>query len=224
MTVPWDRSMPIRITWIPLALLLSLALAGTISSTAGAASAERRSAVKSLLEMRRQNVVLQQWDLSCAAAALATILRYQHGEVVTERSVALGLIDREEYIANPYLVRLRQGFSLLDLKRFVDELGYLGIGLGQLDLPDLLERAPIIVPVHLQGYPHFVIFRGTLGNSVLLADPAFGNLTLSVEKFMAGWIYYRDIGRVGFLVTETGTPAPPGRLSASALDFVLLRP
>ena len=216
--------MPIRITWIPLALLLSLALAGTISSTAGAASAERRSAVKSLLEMRRQNVVLQQWDLSCAAAALATILRYQHGEVVTERSVALGLIDREEYIANPYLVRLRQGFSLLDLKRFVDELGYLGIGLGQLDLPDLLERAPIIVPVHLQGYPHFVIFRGTLGNSVLLADPAFGNLTLSVEKFMAGWIYYRDIGRVGFLVTETGTPAPPGRLSASALDFVLLRP
>lgn len=216
--------MPIRITWIPLALLLSLALAGTISSTAGAASAERRSAVKSLLEMRRQNVVLQQWDLSCAAAALATILRYQHGEVVTERSVALGLIDREEYIANPYLVRLRQGFSLLDLKRFVDELGYLGIGLGQLDLPDLLERAPIIVPVHLQGYPHFVIFRGSLGNSVLLADPAFGNLTLSVEKFMAGWIYYRDIGRVGFLVTETGTPAPPGRLSASALDFVLLRP
>ena len=187
--------MPIRITWIPLALLLSLALAGTISSTAGAASAERRSAVKSLLEMRRQNVVLQQWDLSCAAAALATILRYQHGEVVTERSVALGLIDREEYI-----------------------------GLGQLDLPDLLERAPIIVPVHLQGYPHFVIFRGTLGNSVLLADPAFGNLSLSVEKFMAGWIYYRDIGRVGFLVTETGTPAPPGRLSASALDFVLLRP
>lgn len=187
----------------------------------GGAAAEP---VRSLLEMRQRNVVLQQWDLSCAAAALATILRYQHGEPVTERSVALGLIKREEYIANPDLVRIRQGFSLLDLKRYVDGIGFQGIGLGKLEFPDLLARAPIIVPVNLQGFPHFVIFRGATANSVLLADPAFGNVTMSAAKFMNGWIDYRDIGRVGFIVTESGTPAPPGRLSASAMDFVALRP
>ena len=142
--------------------------------------------VRSLIENRHQNVVLQQWELSCAAAALATILRYQYGNPVTERSVAFGLIDRKEYIANPDLVRLRQGFSLLDMKRFVDALGYEGVGLGQLAFSDLLERAPIIVPVNLQGYPHFVVFRGATSNAVLLADPAFGNVTMSIHKFMNG--------------------------------------
>jgi predicted double-glycine peptidase len=179
--------------------------------------------VRSLIEQRYQNVVLQQWELSCAAAALATILRYQHGVPVTERSVALELIDRKEYLANPDLVRLRQGFSLLDLKRYVDALGYEGIGLGQLAFVDLLERAPIIVPVNLQGYPHFVVFRGATPNRVLLADPAFGNVTMSIRKFVDGWIEYKDINRVGFVVTESGTLAPPGRLSARSLDFLVLQ-
>lgn len=179
--------------------------------------------VRSLIEDRHRHVVLQQWELSCAAAALATVLRYQYGEPVTERSVALGLIDREEYIANPDLVRLRQGFSLLDMKRFVDALGYEGEGLGQLTFGDLVERAPIIVPVNLQGYPHFVVFRGATSGEVLLADPAFGNVTMSIRKFVEGWILYQDIGRVGFMVTEQGRPAPPGRLAARASEFMLLR-
>lgn len=206
-------------------LVLSLWLAlvvGLYGSTAGQAG-EPAPPVRSMAESRHQNVVLQRWDLSCAAAALATILRYQHGEPVTERSVALGLIDREEYLANPQLVRLRQGFSLLDLKRFTDGLGYQGVGLGQLAFPDLLERAPIIVPVNLQGYPHFVVFRGATSNTVLLADPAFGNVTMSIAKFMKGWIDYREIGRVGFVVTESGNTVPPGRLSPRAMDFVVLR-
>ena len=32
-------------------------------------------------------------------------------------------MSREEYLANPMLVRLRQSFSLLDMKRFVDGRG-----------------------------------------------------------------------------------------------------
>jgi predicted double-glycine peptidase len=179
--------------------------------------------VKSLVEIRQQHVILQQWELSCAAAALATVLRYQHGVPVTEHSVALGLIDREEYLTNPQLVRLRQGFSLLDLKRYADALGFEGVGLGQLAFKDLLVRAPIIVPVNLRGYPHFVVFRGSTQNRVLLADPAFGNVTMSIAKFMDGWIDYRDIHHVGFIVTRSGELAPPGKLSPGIQDFVLLQ-
>lgn len=209
---------PIGATRIALSLWLALAAAPH-----GSPAAQAAEPVRSLLEMRRMNVVLQQWDLSCGAAALATVLRYQFGEPVTERSVALGLIDREEYIADPTLVRRRQGFSLLDLKRFVDALGYQGVGLGQLAFADLLERAPVIVPVNLQGYPHFVVFRGAAADTVLIADPAFGNVTMSVATFMNGWIEYREVGRVGFVVTKSGVVAPPGQLSARALDFVVLR-
>ena len=45
--------------------------------------------------MRRDRVVVQKWDLSCGAAALATILTYQHGDPVPEREIATGLIQRE---------------------------------------------------------------------------------------------------------------------------------
>ena len=180
-------------------------------------------AVKSLLEMRHENVVVQEWDLSCGAAALATILNHQYDDPVSEREIAAGLIRRDEYLENPDLVRLRNGFSLLDLKRYVDERGYQGIGYGNLEFQDLVDMAPIMVPADLSGYPHFVVFRGARGNRVLLADPGFGNRTMLASKFEAAWLAYPEVGRVGFVVAPVDGTAPPGRLAATSLDFVSLR-
>src|ERR687892_1070385 len=137
-------------TWISVALILSAAAGAPLL-------AAERGPVKSLLEMRQNRVVIQDWDLSCGSAALATLLNYQHGDLVSEREIAEGLIERQEYIANPLLVRARHGFSLLDLKRYVDERGYQAIGYGKLTLADLVEQAPIIVPVNFLGYNHFVV-------------------------------------------------------------------
>ncbi len=170
--------------------------------------------------MRRANVVVQEWDLSCGAAALTTILKYQHGADITEREVARGLIAREEYLDHPELVQIRQGFSLLDLKRFVDGHGYRGIGYGQLQLQDLVERAPIMVPINTIGYNHFVVFRGLAGNRVLLADPAWGNRTMPIEHFERVWIDYGRIGRVGFVVAGLDGPVPPGELAPQLRDFL----
>ena len=125
------------------------------------------------------------------------------------------MISREEYLANPDLVRMQQGFSLLDLKRFVDARGYQGIGYGNLEFQDLVDMAPIMVPVDLSGYPHFVVFRGALGNRVLLADPGFGNRTMLASKFESAWLDYPEFGRVGFVVAPVDGTAPPGRLAAS---------
>jgi predicted double-glycine peptidase len=178
--------------------------------------------VKSLLEMRRDKVVVQEWDLSCGAAALATILNYQHDDPVTEREVAKGLIDREEYLENPDLVRARFGFSLLDLKRYVDERGYEGIGYGDLTLDDLLERAPIMVPVNFNGYNHFVVFRGVMRERVLLADPAYGNRTMTVREFESAWLSYPQFGKVGFVVARTDGLTPPNALAPLPSDFVMV--
>jgi predicted double-glycine peptidase len=179
--------------------------------------------VRSLLEMREERVVIQEWDLSCGAAALATVLNYQLGDPVSEREIALGLMHRSEYLDDPTLVLQRMGFSLLDLKRYVEGRGYAGIGYGKLELADLIERAPLIVPVHLNGYNHFVVFRGVHGNRVLIADPAWGNRTLTRDEFEDAWLDYGQFGRVGFVVARADGSLPENRLAPRPDDFVFLR-
>ncbi len=184
--------------------------------------AEARS-VTSLLEIRRENVVIQKWDLSCGAAALATLLNYQQGDFVTEKEIAKSLMSRPEYIKYPGLVTARQGFSLLDLKRYVDGRGYKGNGYGKLTFEDLLKKAPIIVPVSIFGYNHFVIFRGMQGNRVLLADPAWGNRTMLVEAFENIRIDFPQIGKVGFMIARLDGAEPLNNLAPKAKEFVMTR-
>lgn len=190
---------------------------------AGGSSAAGRGPVKSLLELRQDKVVVQEWDLSCGAAALATILTYQHNDPVSEREVARGLMRRDEYLAQPELVKMRLGFSLLDLKRYVDQRGYEGVAYGQLTFEDLIAFAPILTPINLHGFNHFVVFRGSYGNRVLLSDPSYGNTTMTHEQFKRLWASYPELGKVGFVVERRDGRMPPNRLLPRASDFVLLQ-
>jgi uncharacterized protein len=177
--------------------------------------------VRSMLELRHHDVVIQTWDLSCGAAALATLLRYEWGDPVTEKQVAQGLMTRKEYIQHPNVVQIREGFSLLDLKRYADAHGFKGEGYGQLDFNDLIEDAPIMVPVDALGYNHFVVFRGVMGDRVLLADPAWGNRTMTIDKFKRMWLDYgKSMGHVGFLVKRPGV-APASRMLPQPDEFVM---
>ena len=179
--------------------------------------------VKSLLEMRHHNVVLQEWDLSCGAAALTTLLRYQHGIDTTEKEVAKALIQRKEYIEDPDLLAYKQGFSLLDLKMHAERLGLNGQGFGRLTIDNLIQYAPIIVPVRIQDYNHFAVFRGIANDRVLLADPAWGNRVLTESAFEEAWIDFGKLGHIGFAVTSDTPETDLNLLSPTALDFVMLR-
>lgn len=189
-----------------------------VSSTALAAESPRP--VRSLLELRQRNVVIQKWDFSCGAAALATVLNGQYSDPVTERQIARTMMKRREYLANPNLVSIRQGFSLLDLKRFVEARGYKGIGYGNMSLEDLISNAPAIVPVNTHGYNHFVVFRGRVNNRILLADPAWGNRSMPVDEFERMWIDFPGMGKIGFVVRTQGGAASPGALAPDAQDVV----
>src|ERR1700730_13062864 len=123
----------------------------------GSDPAEANQPVQSVLETRHDRVMIQKWDLSCGSAALGTLLRYQFGEPVSEKEITLALLGRAEYVAHPELLQVREGFSFLDLKRYVQtyRMGlYKGEGLGQLELNDLIERAPLMVAVNALGYNH----------------------------------------------------------------------
>lgn len=184
---------------------------------------EAREPVRSLLEIRRDNVVIQEWDLSCGAAALTTVLNQQFGDPAEEKEIAKALISRREYIDNPKLVQVRQGFSLLDLKRVAEGRGYVGTGYGKMTVGDLVERAPVLVPIMANGYNHFVIFRGQMADRVLVADPAFGNYTMPARKFENAWIEYPEFGKVGFVVSARDGRTPRNGLAPRPEDFVALR-
>lgn len=140
--------------------------------------------VFSFLEIRERNLVRQAWDASCGAAALSTVLTHHFGDVYTEATIAISILANTD----PHLVRKRGGFSLLDLKRFAEAVGYTATGYGGLTLDDLAEHdGPSIIPVRIRGLDHFVVFRGRAAGRVLIGDPAFGNLTLSEERFEEYW-------------------------------------
>lgn len=187
-----------------------------------AARDDGRRAVVSLLEQRETLVVMQGWDYSCGAASLATLLNFQHGDPVTEREIAMGLMARPEYVENPFIVNLRQGFSLADLKLYVDARGYRGRGLGRISLDGLVERAPAMVPIMVNGSSHFVVFRGRRAHRVLLADPLFGSRTMTIEQFLSAWPDYGDHGRVAFVVERLDGLPPPNRLDPHPHDFPTL--
>lgn len=170
-----------------------------------------RRVVRSLLEFRHENVVIQQWDISCGAAALATILNYQYGDHLSEKTIAEAMLRRTD----PLRVKFRGGFSLLDLKRFAESRGYSADGYTNVSIENLVEFGPSIVPLTVSGYNHFVVFRGLIDNQVLIADPAFGKRTLTLEKFQNDWL-----GNLAFVVGRIDRAVSSNRLAPKPSDVI----
>lgn len=172
--------------------------------------------VVSMRERRYVDLVPQQTDFSCGAAALATVLRYAYGQDVSEQQVLQGLFT----VSDVELVRER-GFSLLDLKRYVESLGMRGRGYRvsgeKLDEVSI----PTIVLLDLKGYKHFVVLKKTEGERVYLADPALGNKIMEREAFLSAWngVIFAVIG--GGFERDTVLLNPPEPLTARRLHDVI---
>jgi predicted double-glycine peptidase len=186
-----------------LASILALALPGP-------AGAEGK-AVRSLVDLRDQGLVRQHWDLSCGAAAVATLITYQWNDPVSERQAAVGMLRT----GDAQLVRARLGFSLLDLKRFAATRGLQATGYAGLSLDELIALAPAIAPLQVRGAGHFVVVRGRRGDRILVGDPAFGNRTLPTDAFLKAWT-----SRIGFVLYRADDPHPANRMGAPAELFL----
>lgn len=150
----------------------------------GSAMAEERNTrIRSLAEIRYEGVVPQKWDISCGAAALATLLTFDLRDPVTERHVATAMLHRTD----PIRVRTRGGFSLLNMQEFAETRGYQADGYGELTLDDLSAMLPAIVPVEFHGYDHFVVVREIKQGRVFFADPAYGRRDVPTPAFEKAW-------------------------------------
>lgn len=141
-----------------------------------------RHGVESMQEQRYRNLVRQQTDYSCGAASLATILRYGYGLQVDEATVIEGMLR----VADPE-VAAERGFSLLDIKNYVESLGMRGRGYRINEQRLRALRVPALALMDVAGFRHFVVLKQVHGDTVEVADPILGNRSLSVEKFMEAW-------------------------------------
>jgi hypothetical protein len=134
----------------------------------------------------------QNFDYSCGSAALGTLLNHYLGENFTERQIIHGLM---EYGDKEQIKKLR-AFSLWDMQKFVDILGYKAGGYNA-ELSDLMnpELWPCIVPIELFGYRHFVVLKAIHKGHVFVADPWRGNGSYTVEQFTEMW-YHNILFRI----------------------------
>lgn len=140
--------------------------------------------IRSLKEIRGEGVVRQKWDMSCGAAALSTVLTYDFKDPTSESAIVVWILHR----VDPVRVRARGGFSLLDLKHFAEARGYRAEGFSDVTIEELAqEKTSVITPIRAKGVDHFVVVKGFVAGRVLLADPAFGNMTMRVDQFQALW-------------------------------------
>ena len=138
--------------------------------------------VTSIRQARLAGTLLQQYDFSCGSAAVATMLTHHYGLPVSE-SVVFEYMYRngdQEKIK-------REGFSLLDMKKFLKSQGFEADGFDK-PLDKLAEsRVPAIVLINENGYHHFVVVKGLQGDRVLIGDPANGTRAVPRARFEANW-------------------------------------
>lgn len=146
----------------------------------------------SLKEGRFSSTIRQQYDFSCGAAALSTLLTHHYGYPVTETVVFEEMFRRGDRAKIQ-----REGFSLLDIKRYLEAHGFRADGF-EAPLEKLRSAGiPAIVLINEQGYNHFVVVKGIDGGRVLLGDPAGGTRAMTQAAFEAMWVNH-----ILFVITD----------------------
>lgn len=131
--------------------------------------------VQSWKERRDFNIVKQDLDFSCGAASVATLLNNFYGQKLTEEEV-LEKLDKEQ---------MRASFE--DIRRIMPDLGFEAKGYA-LSFEQLAQlKIPVIVYLKYRKDDHFSVLRGVDGNTVLLADPSLGHVSMSRAQFLEAW-------------------------------------
>ena len=165
------------------ALMMTPPVLGATLEVRGPQDGGFTARVVSVKEARFTTTQRQKYDFSCGSAALATLLTHHYGEPVDERAVFMQMYQRGDQAK----IR-KEGFSMLDMKRYLETRDYHADGF-QLPIDKLaVENVPAIVLLTERGYRHFVVIKGVERGRVLVGDPAMGTRALSLERFQKLWV------------------------------------
>ncbi len=137
---------------------------------------QQQQKVISWTELRDDQVVKQQLDYSCGAAATATVLNSYYGI----RALEVDILRR--YFFDP-----NRGISFSGLAQIFRDYELTPFAVA-LDYPTLTKlRVPAIVYLRVRGEGHFSVVRAVTAQGVWLADSAWGNTRLSQTQFRKMW-------------------------------------
>lgn len=163
-------------------MTINTANAANMNLPLGMGSGNFKVKVESFKEARFREVIRQQRDFSCGSAALATLLNFHYDHPTSEFTVLKSMFeagDKEKI--------QKQGFSLLDMKKYLATIGLAADGY-QTTLDKLGEvGVPAIVLINSNGYMHFVVVKGVTKDKILLGDPALGRRTMNRADFEKTW-------------------------------------
>lgn len=131
--------------------------------------------VKSWKSIRDEGIVKQDLDYSCGAAGLATILNEFYGQSVSEEAL-LEALDKGDARA-----------SFADMQRALPKFGFKAQGFAATYEQLLDLKTPVLVYLKYRTTEHFSVLKGVGENTVHLADPSLGHVTLSKSQFLNMW-------------------------------------
>lgn len=138
--------------------------------------------VTSLRDIPFRTVVRQQYDYSCGSAALATLLTYQYGDHVSEAEIFKAM-----YATGDQAKIQKVGFSLLDLKKYLENRGYKANGYRLSAAQLTAFDRPGIAVVSVGEYKHFIVIKGVRNGKILVGDPALGLKAVDAPDFEKIW-------------------------------------
>ena len=131
--------------------------------------------VTSWKALRDFRVVKQEFDYSCGAASVATLLNGFYGLDVTEADI-LGSIEKDAAASFENLAKavIPYGFKSGGLVVSFDDLKKLSI--------------PVIAYLNYKGQDHFTVLRGvSKQGNVAIGDPSWGNRRFRPHQFKKLW-------------------------------------
>lgn len=138
--------------------------------------------VTTFAERRFKTIYKQQYDFSCGSAALASLLTFHYDDKVDEQSVFTDMYQNGDQAKIQ-----KQGFSLLDIKQYLERRGYRSDGF-KINLDQLLNaHVPALTIINNNGYLHFIIIKGVNSEEVLVGDPTLGLKAMPRDEFEQMW-------------------------------------
>ncbi|ELD4953447.1 C39 family peptidase [Campylobacter upsaliensis] len=143
--------------------------------------------VKSYQEIKNEKVIRQNYEESCGAASLATLINILDDSNLTESDLLKAMSGQQLYT---------DMVSFADLNDAVKKLGFQSKSY-KIDrkILESIMSVPILVKIEDDPrFPHFVVIINHKGNYLQILDPSYGEYISSKREFYSVWDRYNKGG------------------------------